>query len=353
MFPLAAVTRSGYVESIHFGYLCVSDSSGKIIYNLGDENTSIYFRSSAKPIQALPLIKSGAAAAFGLSKKEISLACASHSGQEVHQRTTTEILSKLNLQQEHLHCGIMQPYNEEENSRLKAANQQPTVLHCSCSGKHAGMLTLAKFRGYSLENYESMDHPVQQEVMQAIADFTDTDMGDIPLGVDGCGVPIYLLPMNKIAMAYARLVYYAEQPDHPYHQACKVVFEAMNEYPEMVAGDYEFDTELMKRTSGKLVAKVGCEAVYCIGIREKNLGVCIKIIDGNERAVYPVVMQLLIELGILDKQEHENLKNWHKLAIKNNLEETIGEVVPIFHRSNTTAVEQLLGKRISGMRDES
>lgn len=344
MLPLAAVTRSGYIESVHFGYICVCDSDGKIIYNLGDPKTQIYFRSSAKPIQAVPLIQTGAAAAFGLSKPEISLACASHSGQEVHQRTTLEILSKLELGQENLHCGIMQPYNEAENKRLKAQSQQPTVLHCSCSGKHAGMLALSKFRGYNMENYEHMEHPVQQEILEAVAEFTDMDAASIPLGVDGCGVPIYLLPMQKIALAYAKMADYSQKPDHPYHHACKTIVEAMYEYPEMVAGDYEFDTELMKAVKPKLVAKVGCEAVYCIALLEQKLGVCIKIIDGNERAVYPVVIQLLLEHGILNEEEYEKLRCWHRYAIKNNLEETIGEIVPVFHLENAAAGEQLLGK---------
>jgi L-asparaginase II len=344
MFPLAAVTRSGYVESIHFGYICVSDASGKIIFSLGDFKTQVYFRSSAKPIQAIPLIQTGAATAFGMSKKEISITCASHSGQEVHQEAILGILSKLKLNEEDLHCGIMQPYNMEENDRLKAEGRQPTKLHCSCSGKHSGMLALAKYRGYKLENYDEKEHPVQKEILETIAEFTDMDIDSIPLGVDGCGVPIYLLPIDKIALSYARLVDFAQQPDHKYYNACKTIVEAMSEYPEMVAGDYEFDTELMQAAKPKLIGKVGCEAVYCLGLLDKKLGVCIKIIDGNERAVYPVVIQLLTDFGVLNTEEYEKLKAWHKYAIKNNLEETIGEVVPVFQLQSAASGEQLLGK---------
>ncbi len=346
MFPLAAVTRSDYIESIHFGYICVSDSSGKIHFSLGDYKTQVYFRSSAKPIQAIPLVHTGAAEAFGLSQKEISLVCASHSGQEIHQQTTLDILDKLSLGEGHLHCGIMQPYNEEENKRLKAEGRQPTQLHCSCSGKHAGMLALTKFRGYKLENYADKDHPVQKEILASIAEFTDLDPDSIPLGVDGCGVPIYLLPIDKIALSYARLVDFADQPNHKYYTACKTIVEAMIKYPEMVAGDYEFDTELMQRSRPKLIGKVGCEAVYCLGLLEKKLGICIKVIDGNERAVYPVVIQLLKDFGVLSDDEYKSLQPWHYYAIKNNLKETIGEVVPIFHLQHVSQGEHLLGKRL-------
>ena len=344
MFPIAAATRSGYIESIHYGYICVSDASGKVLFSVGDPGTQIYFRSSAKPIQAVPLVHTGAAAAFGLTHREISLACASHSGQEVHQQTTLDILGKLKLGEENLHCGIMQPYNEEESKRLKAEGKQPNQLHCSCSGKHAGMLALTKFRGYKLENYDEKDHPVQQEILSAIAEFAGIDPDSIPLGVDGCGVPIYLLPMDKIALSYARMVDYAQQPEHKYHCACRTIVEAMIEYPEMVAGDYEFDTELMLCAKPKLIGKVGCEAVYCLGLMEKKLGVCIKIIDGNERAVYPVVIQLLRDLEVLNEVEYEKLKSWHKYAIKNNLSETIGEIVPVYHLQRPASDDIKLGK---------
>lgn len=347
MYPLAAVTRSNYVESIHFGFICVSDSTGKVIFNIGDYKTQVYFRSSAKPIQAIPLVHSGAADIFSLSKKEISLVCASHAGQEVHQQATLGILDKIGIGEESLQCGIMQPYNEDERKRLEAEGKTPTSLHCSCSGKHVGMLALAKFRGYTLENYNDVNHPVQREILESIAEFADMEPDEIPLGIDGCGVPVYLLPINKIALSYARLVDYAQQPDHPYFKSCKKIVESMLEYPEMVAGDHEFDTELMLATRPKIVAKVGCEAVYCLGLIEKKLGICIKITDGNERAIYPVVIQLLLDQSILSTEEYNRLMPWHNYAIKNNLSEVIGGVVPIFQHQNSIDGGFLLGKRLN------
>lgn len=327
------VTRNNYVESIHYGFICIVNSYGEILYSLGDFRTKIFFRSSAKPIQIIPLIQSGAAEAFHFTPKEIALACASHSGQEVHQQTVKNILERLNLKDDNLHCGLMTPYNEEEKKRLLAKGLSPSVFHCSCSGKHSAMLALAKYRGYSLDDYENINHPVQQEILKTIADFTQESPEEIIIAVDGCGVPIYLLPINKIALSYARLTQYAKDKSSPYHASCKTIFDSMNQFPEMVAGDNEFCTELMQTTKGKLIGKVGSEAVYCLGIKKGNLGACIKIVDGNERAIYPVVVHLLKELGILDSSELARLKHWYRPILKNNLGEKIGEIIPVYSLS--------------------
>lgn len=344
MEPLSVVTRNDYIESIHYGFVCIVNSSGKVLYNLGNYHTKIFFRSSAKPIQVIPLIQSGGAAAFNLSPKEIAIACASHSGQKIHQDTVKEILQKLELNEITLHCGIMTPYSEEENKRLIAEGKPPSVFHCSCSGKHSAMLALAKFRGYNIDDYERITNPVQQEILKTIAEFTGEDANSIPIAIDGCGAPIYLLPIYKIALSYARLAMYSQKPESPYYNSCKTVFNSMAQYPVIVAGDYEFCTELMRVTTGKLIGKVGCEAVYCLGIKEGGLGICIKIVDGNERAVYPVVIQVLRELGILSNTEFKSLKPWYRQVLKNNLGEEIGEIRPSLSLKSSSN-NKLLGEK--------
>lgn len=346
MEPLVVVTRDNYIESLHYGYICVVNSSGQVLYNLGNYNTRIFFRSSAKPFQVLPLIKSGASDALKFSLKQIALACSSHSGQKIHQETVQEILKKLNLDEVNLHCGIMTPYNMEESTRLIEEGKSPSVFHCSCSGKHSAMLAIAKFRGYNIDNYESRDNPTQQEILRTISKFTDENANDIPIGTDGCGAPIYLLPLYKIALSYARLVKYSQDEESPYYQACSTVFNAMTQFPEMVAGDKEFCTELMQVTKGKLIGKIGSEAVYCLGIKDGSLGVCIKIVDGNERAVYPVVMQVLRELDIIDDAEYANLSHRHTIPLKNNLNEAIGNIMPYFSLKTSNKNSPFLGKKI-------
>lgn len=335
---LAAVSRSGYIESVHQGILCVTDPSGKIIYSRGDTKTHIFFRSSAKPLQVIPFIQSGGARSMNYTPEEIALACSSHSGHSEHQAVVRRILKRLDLTMTDLHCGTMSPYNEEENKRLIAQKEEPSPLHASCSGKHTAMLAYCKFRGWDIARYEALEHPLQQEILRIISEFTDEESETISIGTDGCGLPIFMLPVEKIALSYARLTQFAQHDQSVYHDSCRCIYEAMVEHPKMVAGPGEFCTELMEATHGKLIGKVGAEAVYCLGIKKGSLGVCIKIADGNERAVYPVVIQLLLELGVLTKEEHEKLKQWHKTELTNNLKEHIGDIIPVFHKGEPKAL---------------
>lgn len=343
MKTLAAVTRSGYVESIHQGYICVVDENGKVEYQQGDIDTRIFFRSSAKPIQLIPFIHSGGAKAMDYSLKELAIACASHTGEAQHQQTVLKILERLGLDADALHCGVMSPYNPEENKRLIAKNEKPSTLHASCSGKHAAMLAYCKFKDYDISNYENPSHPLQQEILETLSEFTDEAADSISIGTDGCGLPIFMLPVRKIALSYARITKYSQDEKSKYFNTCRTIFEAMNEHPEMVAGTKEFCTELMKATKGKLIAKIGAEAVYCLGIKDRNLGVCVKIADGGERAVFPVVMQLLLELNVLDSSEYQKLEHWHKFELKNHRDEHVGDILPVFHQHD----EVYPGKKIN------
>lgn len=348
MEPLAVVTRNDHVESLHHGYICVVNSKGEILYSRGDYETNIFFRSSAKPIQTIAVLKSGAADYYGFDLKEIALACSSHSGEGVHQQLVMDLIERLELKPQNLHCGIMEPYSLEEQKKLIKEKQEPTVFHCSCSGKHAAMLALAKFRNSEIEDYQQLEHKVQQEILSVIGEFTDIPKEKIILGTDGCGVPIYLLSIKNIALSYARLMAYANNNRHPYYEACNKIVTAMSQYPELVGGQGEFCTALMKEAKGKLIGKIGCEAVYCIGIKEKELGICIKISDGSERALFPVVMSLLSELKLLNKEELEALEAWHSPVLKNNLQQEIGKIVPVFHKG-LKHKETIVGQHIGSL----
>ncbi len=329
MEQLAIVTRSNYVESIHYGYVCVVDNTGKVLFNLGDINTKIYFRSTAKPIQTIPVIKSGAYEHYGLNKKQVAVMCSSHSGQVMHQDAVVEILSKVGEETDSLRCGVALPYSEDELKRLNETKEKASVLHSTCSGKHAGMIALAKYEGQDINSYEQIKHYVQQQILSTISYFSYYDRDNISVGVDGCGTQIYLLPIYNVALSYARLMESAVNEDDEYHKASNIVVSSMIEYPEMVAGDKEFCTELMQAASGKLIAKIGAEAVYCVGTKDKKLGICVKIVDGNERAIYPVVVDILRKLNALNDEELQKLNKWANVKIKNNLNNTIGNVCSV------------------------
>jgi L-asparaginase II len=274
--------------------------------------------------------------------EEIAIGCASHSGEPTHQKTVLNVLKRLNLDVKDLRCGVKRPYNEDENNRLISHGEKPSPLHSGCSGKHAAMLAYSKYLGYDISGYNKISHPVQQEILKTIGFFAGKEPDRIPVGVDGCGLPIFILPVYNMALSYARLTKYSQDSDSTYHEACRTIFKAMNAHPDMVAGTGEFCTELMQHTNGKLIAKIGAEAVYCLGIKEKSLGVCIKIADGSERAVYPVIIQLLLELDVIDKNEYEKLKHWHMTKLVNGLDEHIGYIIPVFQKDEILS----LGSRV-------
>ncbi|MEW6662432.1 MAG: asparaginase [Bacillota bacterium] len=334
MQVLAAVSRNGIVESSHLGYICVANAQGEVIYSIGDPATLIYFRSSAKPIQCIPLVASGAAEHYGFSPQEIALACASHSGQLRHQELVQEMLKKIGLSLDYLRCGAKQPYNQGEAQKLAARGAQPSPLHCSCSGKHAAMLALALYLGLDPDGYEKDEHPLQQVIIQVVSQFTGIPKERIFRGIDGCGAPIYLVPVQAAAVAYARLVDPEVLQDPNLVNAAHSVTSAMAHFPEYVAGDGEFCTELMQATGGAVIAKIGAEGVYGIGLPKMGLGVAVKILDGRERAVYPVVVELLRQLGAVGKKEVEVLKKWHRYPVKNNLGHQVGIVKGVFDLAN-------------------
>ena len=329
--PLVYVTRNNNIESIHYGSICIVDNKEKIIYNIGDPFQKIYFRSSAKPLQVIPLILSGAADKYNFSLREIAIACASHSGQPKHQEVVNNLLTRLELNVSNLHCGTMYPFNKEEREKLIKNNKMPSAYHSSCSGKHAAMLAYAKYKGYAINNYEKIENPVQQDILDIISIFSGENKNNIFTGIDGCGVPSFLLPIYKIALSYAKLMSCLNDNTSPYHRACKKIYEALTTHPDMVNGDGEFCTELMQHTHGKLIGKIGAEGIYCVGLKKENIGICIKISDGRERAVYPSVMQILKELDVLDKDEFEKLKHWLTPKLYNKLNQDIGNAVPAFN----------------------
>ena len=144
---LAETTRSGMVESIHHGVVAVANPVGEIVASAGDVHQMIFYRSSAKPFQAIPVVASGAADRFGLTDRELALCCASHSGQPHHQAEVRGLLAKIGLGPEALQCGSIVPYNEAEGARVRAGLQGKSALMCDCSGKHSGMLAVCVHEG--------------------------------------------------------------------------------------------------------------------------------------------------------------------------------------------------------------
>ena len=328
---LLEVTRGPLVENIHRGDIAVVGRDGKLKYYKGDPYKVAYLRSSLKPIQALNVFLSGAVEKYNFEDDEIALMCSSHYGEDMHRQVVDKILNKIGLTQENLLCKGGYSINEEYKKFQIANHIELTPANSDCSGKHSGMLASCLAKGYQIENYNSINHPIQKDIKKIIADFCEIEEEKIVIGVDGCGVPVHGMPLYNAALAFAKFTL-TDNLEPELKTACDRIFSSMNNHPEMVAGTNGFCTELIKNTHGKLIGKIGADGVYCVAVKGMDIGIAIKIEDGNfYRAVPPVVMRCLEDLNLLNTSEIEALDRFRDEHLKNSLGENIGKVKPVFH----------------------
>jgi L-asparaginase II len=335
--PLVKVTRGSIIESRHRGHVVAVEPDGKIVAFLGNPETVTYLRSSAKPHQAVPLIASGAADHFGLTKKEIALACASHSGESIHTEAAASILKKIGLGMSALKCGTHEPFSAEVARQLRQKGEEPNVLQNNCSGKHAGMLALAQHLGAPTETYDQPNNPVQLAIGRTISQFSGISNEEIAVGIDGCGVPVFGITVKGMALMYARLIAPPQEFDDATQAACRRIVQAMTAHPEMIGGTSDrLDTEMMRAAEGRLISKVGAEGVYTAGVlpcREwpGGLGLALKIEDGDDHRARPtVVIESLRQLGVLKDESLEAVSRYAIFAVRNRQGEVVGEVRAAF-----------------------
>ncbi len=330
---LAEVVRGETIESIHRGHLIVVDGNGETVLSKGNPETVTFIRSSGKPFQAFPVLTSGAAERFGFLDAEIALACGSHSGEKIHTETCAEMLAKIGLSESDLRCGAQVPFNEKIAEALIRGGEKPNQLHNNCSGKHAAMLALAKHLEADLETYEALENPVQQAILDVVSLFTDIPKDEIPIGIDGCAAPNFALPVRAMAKSFARLVFPPKNFDDETREACRRIVSAMMNYPQMIGGTERLDTIIMQSARGKIISKIGAEGVYVAGILpserwKRGLGIALKIEDGDDkRARAVVIIELLRALGVIDRTNDENLREYSPMTIKNRRGDTVGTVV--------------------------
>jgi L-asparaginase II len=330
---LVAITRGDLDESVHFGAVVVADAEGKVLASAGSPGTVTFLRSTAKPLQALPLLESGAADHFRLTPSETAIAIGSHGGEPRHVETVRGILAKIGLSEEFLMCGAHPPYHKPSARALEQENRRPSALHNNCSGKHAGMLALAKFRGEPPEGYFRPEHAVQREILEAVAAMTKVPRDTIHLAIDGCSAPTFGVPLEAAAGAFARLMEPDGYPSGLRYAARRAV-EAMVSHPEMVAGEGRLDTDLMTASRGALIAKAGAEGFYGVGFHKggHGYGIAFKVADGeSERARTAMVLRALQDLEIMDAPRLDEVAAAHLPQIKNRRGVVVGKVEARFH----------------------
>ncbi|MDB5080490.1 MAG: hypothetical protein JWP00_2414 [Chloroflexi bacterium] len=333
---IAHATRGGISESRHAGFIVIADANGQAHWTSGplDQDRVSFLRSAAKPFQAIPLVESGAADAFGLTPAELALTCASHSGEPEHVRQVQAMLDKGGLSPDQLLCGAHYPYNQTAADQMKRESQIPNNLHSNCSGKHTGMLLACKHNGWPTENYTEPDHPLQQAILQAVADFAGLRPSEIATGRDGCSVVCFGLTTLQMATAFARLAcpdYWKEQGNPLRALAVTRLTQAMYTHPFNVGGTGRGDTDLMESApGGRIFSKGGAEAVWCMGFPEKGLALALKIEDGANRAEPAILSRALRLTGLLTEAEIAVYEAKQLTQLKNVRGIVVGDYQAVF-----------------------
>ncbi|MEB3329059.1 MAG: asparaginase [Candidatus Sericytochromatia bacterium] len=326
--PLALVTRSGEVESIHAGHLVVVTAEGRVLVSRGDPDTAVWVRSSVKPLQVLPLLLSGAADALALAPETLAVAQASHSGTDRHRAVVQALMTRAGLPLSALRCGRHTPYDEATAHALIRAGAVPDTLRCNCSGKHAAMLVVCQHLGWDLAGYRDPDHPLQRWIRDLLAAAAGVPSHAVGVGVDGCGAPVWRLSVRGLAQAYARVASGRGLNDDVAAAAARAL-EAFARHPELVAGPGRLDTALVGAGAGRLVAKIGGEAVHAGAWLGEGPAWALKVTDGGKRAIGPALARALTLAGC-PLPPSPGLAGHLAPEVINNLGARVGEVRPAF-----------------------
>ena len=313
--------RGDFIESMHVVYAVVVDGDGQIVKNWGDPDYLTCVRSALKPFQASAAVAAGATDAAGFTTAEIALMCASHNGEDLHAKTASGMLEKLGYDIKYYECGIHAPYDQDTKFELIRNANDPTPLHNNCSGKHAGMLCLAKHLDADPSGYTQVDHPVQQAIFKQIKKYSELD--NFPLAVDGCSAPVPFMPLYNIALMYQKLA----SGDY---EELNILYDAMVTNPTQVGGTDRFDTDFILALNGRAVTKVGGEAIQGVSVRAKDgaaWGIAVKILDGSHRCGPTATLAILKNLDLVNSSELEKLDKYYNIILRNHNKLDVGSII--------------------------
>jgi L-asparaginase II len=319
---LVEVTRGNLVESRHRGAVAVNDADGAIVFRLGDIEQPVFPRSAVKALQALPLIETGAADAFGFGPRELALAQASHGGEPAHVEGVAATLAKIGLDESALECGAHAPSHSSSAAALIRGGGAPNQLHNNCSGKHANFLAVARHLGVPHQGYVKAGHPVQELVRETMADMTGAKHAPVNCATDGCSIPTYAVPLPALAMAFAQVATGAHLSARRAAAAARL-YEAAVGNPFFVAGTGRFCTDAMTLLNGAALLKTGAEGVFCAAIPSRGFGVALKCDDGGTRAAEATMAGVLARLL---PDQAEALRRWTQAPVNTRRGVKAGEV---------------------------
>jgi len=319
---LVKVYRKDTIESVHHGAVAVVDSSGKLLYSVGDPDFLTFLRSSAKPFQALVVVESGTSEAFGFTQQEMAIIAGSHNGEKKHVRIVRSILKKIGLNKSYVKCGTHVPHYYTALGMTPPKKKFSPLQH-NCSGKHAGMLAVCVYEGWNLEKYLSPRHPVQKLILRKISELCQYPERRIKIGIEGCGAPTFALPLKNMAIGFSKLKSFISKKQLT-SQSLQVLADSMWRYPEMVSGRGRLDYELAIASKRNILAKAGAEALHCGAILDKGYGLAVKILDGSRRAVAPASIEVYRQLGVLNRRQLKDLDDFVSPSIYDHQRKKVG-----------------------------
>ena len=313
---LVHTLRGEVIENRHRGAIAVCDPGGRLVHAWGEVDALVYPRSAIKPLQALPLVESGAADHFQLTDAEIALACSSHNAETAHTDTVQSWLARIKLDEDALECGAHAPLHAKTAESLLINHIAPGRIHNNCSGKHTGMLTISRFLDEDTHGYIEREHPAQQRWFDVLGELAGMDMRSLPWSRDGCGIPVIAMPLKTIATAFARI---AVPDDLPTARGSAVdrITTAMASHPFMVAGTDRLCTQIMELTGRRVIVKTGADGVYTAMLRDQGLGIAVKIDDGSGLAAEVAILAVLNHLQALHRDEMDQLAERCRVPILN------------------------------------
>jgi L-asparaginase II len=294
------VTRGALVESRHRGAIVAVDGDGKVVFSVGDIDAGVFPRSACKAMQALPLIESGAADAYGFGNKELALACSSHNGEDEHVALAAAMLARAGRDVETLECGGHWSSSQRVLIHQARTMEKPTALHNNCSGKHAGFVCACCHQDIDPKGYVGYDHPLQQEIRATMQSLTGAVLGRDNCGTDGCSIPTYAVPLRGLAHGFARMATgVGLEPLRA--KASRRLLDACMAEPFYVAGTGRACTALMQIAPGRIFAKTGAEGVFCAAVPEQGIAIALKCDDGHSRAAEAMVAATLSRFFVKDE----------------------------------------------------
>ena len=323
-------TRAGHVENIHRGDMAAVNCKGEVVASIGNAKLLMFWRSAAKPFQALPFVKNGGLERYNITEEELALLVSSHSGEENHVKLVRGILSKLGLDESVLDCGVVRPMSGKAFKKIIAAGEKVLPVHNPCSGKHSQIIALSMMLGIDYKGYIRPDHEAQNVIYNQVAMAARIQEEKLEIGIDGCGVPVFYLPIYNMSLAYARLSTPKLGDWGEYEVAATKIRNAMSKYPQVVSGNGRIDLAVSEVTNGRIIAKIGSDAVYCLAVKDGDLGITFKIEDGSYSAVTPMTIAVLKHLDLLTKDESAELDKIFPPVLKNHRGEVIGTIEAVF-----------------------